>query len=171
MYRLDVLRLFIPPLRKRENDALLIFDSFLRECAKTGEQLSSLEPDASVLLARCPFKGNIRELRNIAERAAVLYPGKKITGPEMEKILYPQDVEEETEETSLSWEEPPRAEGKKSRESFAERMGKKQGDHGISERELILWGLKQSGGSQSKAASLLGMDRTTLWRKRKKYGI
>ena len=172
MYRLDVLRLFIPPLRKRENDALLIFDSFLRECAKTGEQLSSLEPDASVLLARCPFKGNIRELRNIAERAAVLYPGKKITGPEMEKILYPQDVEEEeTEETPLSWEEPPRADGKKSRENFAERMGKKQGDHEISERELILWGLKQSGGSQSRAASLLGMDRTTLWRKRKKYGI
>ena len=156
MYRLDVLRLFLPPLRKRDKDGWLIFCRLLEE--ETGP-MPELSEEARMLFQKYPFKGNIRELKNAAERALVLYPGRRITGMDMEKILYPQDVGEGDAE------ERNRFSGRRAEGS------KKQKAPAVGERELILWGLEQSGGNQTKAALLLGMDRTTLWRKRKKYGI
>ena len=80
----------------------------------------------------------------------------------MEQILYPRDVEDE--------ELPAEGDGGLSAGTW-EREYKKEQPSGVSERELILWGLKQCQGNQSRTAKLLGMDRSTLWRKRQKYGI
>ena len=171
MYRLDVLRLFLPPLRKRDKDGWLIFCRLLEE--ETGP-MPELSEEARMLFQKYPFKGNIRELKNAAERALVLYPGRRITGMDMEKILYPQDVgEEDVEDVDTDpYEGFERDAEERNRFSGRRAEGsKKQKAPAVGERELILWGLEQSGGNQTKAALLLGMDRTTLWRKRKKYGI
>ncbi len=154
MYRLDVLRLFVPPLRKRGQDAWLLFGRLL---SAYETELPLLEQEARALFQNYPFRGNIRELENVAERVMVLCRGKRITGVEMEQLLSPQDVEEEY---------GPEAE----QGNLGAALGN-QHLPGINERDLILWGLEQCQGNQSRTARLLGMDRSTLWRKRQKYGI
>lgn len=76
MYRLDVLRLFLSPLRKREQDVELLFLHLLKEhCQMEQRPVPVLEPGALSLLYEYPFTGNIRELKNIVERADVLKDG------------------------------------------------------------------------------------------------
>ncbi|MCD8083963.1 MAG: sigma 54-interacting transcriptional regulator, partial [Clostridiales bacterium] len=80
VYRLDVLRLFLPPLREREEDAELLFLHLLKHVAQeAGKNAPGVNPDALSLLRQCPFYGNIRELRNVAERAFALNAGEQIT--------------------------------------------------------------------------------------------
>lgn len=162
MYRLDVLRLLIPPLRKRGTDAWLLFKRLLGERGMAGEGLPAMDAEALSMFRSYPFKGNIRELENVAERITVLCQGGGISAADMEQILYPQDVADE------AWDEEP---GDLQADAARGHDYRKGQHSGISERELILWGLEQCQGNQSKAARLLGMDRSTLWRKRQKYGI
>ena len=80
MYRLDVLRLFIPPLRERGNAIELMFLHFVKMlCTEAGMQVPFIAPDAIPLLYNYPFSGNIRELRNIVERVCVQKDGEWIT--------------------------------------------------------------------------------------------
>lgn len=153
MYRLDVLRLFLPPLRSRENDAELLFLHLLEvHSQETRTPLPKLDPDALPLLRRYPFTGNIRELKNIAERASVLKTGSFISKKNLQEALYPQDLEA----ASVS---PP--------DSVCLLP---EGDS-LSEPEKLRLALKQCGGNRTRAAKMLGMDRTTLWRKLQKYQI
>ena len=70
VYRLDVLRLFLPPLRERENDVELLFLHLLQaQCRETRTPLPRLEPGALSLLHQYPFIGNIRELKNMVDRS------------------------------------------------------------------------------------------------------
>lgn len=145
VYRLDVLRLFVPPLREREKDVELLFLHLLREwedgCPMT------LDPEAVPLLYQYPFYGNIRELKNIAERTCVLRDGETITRDDLYQALYPQDLDE-IQRPEL---EQPAAED--------------------DEEERLRRALEQCGGNRTKTAKMLGMDRSTLWRKLQKYGI
>ena len=153
MYRLDVLRLFLPPLCSRENDAELLFLHLLEvHSQETRTLLPKLDPDALPLLRRYPFTGNIRELKNIAERASVLKTGSFISKKNLQEALYPQDLE-----TAFV---SPLDSG-----SFL-----LEGDT-LSEPEKLRLVLKQCGGNRTRAAKMLGMDRTTLWRKLQKYQI
>ena len=162
MYRLDVLRLLIPPLRKRGQDAWLLFGRLLDSYGADRMGAPAMEPEALAMFRSYPFRGNIRELENVTERIMVLCRGGRISAADMEQILYPRDVEDE--------ELPAEGDGGQSAGTW-EREYKKEQPTGVSERELILWGLKQCQGNQSRTAKLLGMDRSTLWRKRQKYGI
>ena len=107
------------------------------------------------MLKTYDFIGNVRELRNLAERTSVLYEGRAITREMMEHILCPEEVE-------IS-------------EAFPEKEPKVkkilQKSVGTDERELIEEALKHAGYNKSQAAQALGIDRTTLWRKMKKYGF
>ena len=144
MYRLDVLRLFLPPLRERGRDAEVVFAHLLKRLgAASGGGCPDIAPDALEALGTYPFAGNIRELRNIVERAAVLCSDGVITKQDVLGALYPKDMEPE-----------PRA---------AETAG-----DGRAEVERVL---EACGGNRSRAAKLLGIDRSTLWRRIKKYGI
>ncbi|RHR55171.1 AAA family ATPase [Clostridium sp. AF18-27] len=162
MYRLDVLRLLIPPLRKRGQDAWLLFGRLLDSYGADRTGAPAMEPEALAMFRSYPFRGNIRELENVTERIMVLCRGGRISAADMEQILYPRDVEDE--------ELPAEGDDGQSAGTW-EREYKKEQPSGVSERELILWGLKQCQGNQSRTAKLLGMDRSTLWRKRQKYGI
>ncbi len=145
-YRLDVLRIFLPPLRERGNDVEMLFLHQLKQqsrangCQVPGINLSSLS-----VLHEYPFTGNIRELGNIVERVRVLCGGEMITKECLLQALYPPDLENTVLPSVI------------------------HSKHGSSEKEMIFWALEECGGNQSKAAKLLGIDRTTLWRKLKKY--
>lgn len=160
MYRLDVLRICIPPLRKREQDIQILFKYFLKMYGAGISDMPVIDEKAMLLFRQYSFKGNIRELENIAERILVLYRGKYISYADMLKILYPEEVEDDIygEKYELKEEKNIRIQTSKP-ESV------------IGEKELILWALNQSQGNQTKAAKLLGIDRSTLWRKKIKYNI
>jgi len=154
MYRLDVLRLFIPPLRNRQNDMEVLFLNLLKQQSQEmGIPVPVLSPDALPLLHAYPFLGNIRELRNIVERTCALKQGQIITSEDLNAALYPQDLEMEVF-TEVS--------------AVKESSG---GTGGISEQEQIRRALEQCGGNRTKAAELLDMNRSTLWRKMQKYRL
>lgn len=150
-YRLDVLRLFLPPLRERKGDAELLFLHMLKVCSRESRSpLPRLDPDALPLLRKYPFPGNVRELRNIAERACALKDGGRITRQELQEALYPRDLEDEgVPGLSLPPDAIPAS----------------------NEPERLRRALEQCGGNKTKAARMLGIDRSTLWRKLKKYQI
>lgn len=152
MYRLDVLRLFLPPLRSRENDVELLFLHLLKtQSLQEQIPLPSLAPDALALLHQYPFMGNIRELKNIAERTLSLFQGNCISRSDLQEALYPQDLSEEPSSFVPSGPSDPASSS--------------------DERERLRQALAQCGGNRTRAAALLGMDRSTLWRKLKKYQI
>lgn len=154
VYRLDVLRLFLPPLRDRENDVELLFLHLLNAQSREAcSPLPKLEPGALSLLHQYPFIGNIRELKNIVERASVLKAGDVITRKNLQEALYPPDLE--------------------AGEGADHRMGSGSAEKtgAVYEPERLRQALDQCGGNRTRAAKLLGMDRSTLWRKMQKYHI
>ena len=102
------------------------------------------------MLHQYPFIGNIRELKNIAERADVLKTGDIITKKNLQDALYPPDLETESEPIPRPVPED---------------------TLWVSEPERLRHTLEQCGGNRTLTAKLLDMDRSTLWRKMKKYGL
>lgn len=156
LYRLDVLRVFLPPLRRREKDVLLIFSSLLRHYLPDNvEELPPLTPEAQELLLFTPFPGNVRELRNVAERVSVLHNfPDAITADELTMALYPEDIDSDDHNAFFDAPTAPVTPS-----------------HASSEAQAIQDALKECNGNQTKAARLLGIDRSTLWRKLKKYNL
>ncbi|HEY8207219.1 MAG TPA: sigma-54 dependent transcriptional regulator [Myxococcaceae bacterium] len=90
-YRLNVVQLHSPPLRERKEDLLDLAASFLKEaCAKNGKKPMTLSREALLVLAGHDFPGNVRELRNLVERLAILGEGLVISGKEAEDLLPPR---------------------------------------------------------------------------------
>ncbi|MDY5648525.1 MAG: sigma 54-interacting transcriptional regulator, partial [Lachnospiraceae bacterium] len=88
LYRLDVLNVYVPPLRRRPEDVEDLFSYYLEIYAdKFGTRTPVMERGALELLKTYDFIGNVRELRNLAERTSVLYEGRAITREMMEHIL------------------------------------------------------------------------------------
>jgi len=80
LYRLNVLRVELPPLRERREDVLLLCNHFLELVAeRDGDPPRALAPDAAEAVLRHPWPGNVRELRNAIERACALEPGTTIS--------------------------------------------------------------------------------------------
>ena len=155
LYRLDVLRVFLPPLRQRGSDVLMIFSGLLQLYLPAHvDELPPLTPEAQGLLLRTPFPGNVRELRNVAERVSVLHNfPDAITAEELTMALYPEDIDPDESE------------------SFFQNPAAVPSASTDSEVQAIQHALKECNGNQTKAARLLGMDRSTLWRKLKKYHL
>ncbi len=78
-YRLNVLYCYLPPLRERRGDIVLLVRRFARELARThNKEFKGIEPDAMRILAQARWPGNVRELRNLVESMVVLSPGESI---------------------------------------------------------------------------------------------
>lgn len=103
------------------------------------------------MLESYAFEGNIRELRNLAERIAVICEEEQITEYMVKTALYPEDIFAVQEHLSQKEKVDPYIQKE------------------MSEQEKIAQALHISGGKKKDAAALLGMDRTTLWRKMKFY--
>ncbi len=147
-YRLNVVPIFLPPLRERKNDIFILLKHFLDIFnMRTNKNISEITNEAQELLIAYNWPGNIRELENIVERMVVLAKGDKI------------DVEDIPENIRLA---------KENRLSFKEKVYQTKAQI---ERELVIKVLQESDGNRTKAAKALGIDRKTLLKKIKEYGI
>lgn len=159
LYRLDVLRLYVPPLRRRVEDILLLFGHFLQYYSnRFGYDMPVLSEEAANILEQYTFTGNIRELRNVAERLSVVHTGYTVSGEEMEAALGQEDIDlpEYPPEKPLSNRSP----GIPDTEEKLEQ-----------EKQFILRLLNEYGFSRNETARAMGIDRSTLWRKMKKFGL
>jgi len=147
-YRLNVVKIDLPSLSRRREDIPLLVEHFAEKFnRKTGKNISGVSHKAMSLLMRYDFPGNIRELENIIEHAFVMCKGDVI-----ERRHFPLDLIE------------------RSKEAFLE---EKEVDRPLqrSEAESIRQALERNRGNRLRTARELGVDRSTLWRKIKKYGI
>jgi PAS domain S-box-containing protein len=148
-FRLAVVRMSIPPLCERRGDIPYLIDHFIRRFnAKRNKNIEDVTPKVMELLMRYDFPGNVRELENIIEYCFVLCREKFI------------DVKHLPENLQSSRGQP---EFKAVRQPSSP-LGKAESD-------AIRDVLSASGGNLGRAAAQLGISRTTLWRKLKKFGI
>ena len=145
-YRLSALPLHVPPLRERRADVALLAEHFLAAfCASEGRPQKRLTAEASALLEEYRWPGNVRELKNLMERAAILVDGPEVRGEDL-----------------AAWLEagPPTADAVGLRGEIERR-----------EAEAIRKALEGAGWNVTQAAAGLGIDRTNLHRKMRKYGL
>jgi PAS domain S-box-containing protein len=148
-YRLNVVKIDLPSLSQRREDIPLLIDAFIQKFnAKMGKQIVGVSGQALRLLLDRDYPGNVRELENIIEHAFVLCKGDRI-----DLDCLPKELIEGQEEI------PPSLPLKE--ETLFRRA----------EAEIVEQTLKKYGGNRTKTAQALGIDRTTLWRKMKKYSF
>ena len=148
-YRLNVIRVQIPPLRERPEDVPVLVDHFLaRHAARLGRRGARIAPDAMAFLAGLPWPGNVRELENAIERALVLSEGGVM-------------------EAAVFKGQPP---GGEASPPGAEAFSIKRAVRVI-EADLIRRALERTGGNRTHAARILEISHRALLYKMKRYGI
>ena len=162
-YRLSVVPIELPPLRTRREDILPLAQHFIRKYnAENFRQISeSLSPEVLSLMENYYYPGNVRELENIIERAVVIAPTDEITV----ECLRPEVSNPELARQMI-----------KDSEGISEEIDISRGTNFYDEvrrfeTDLIRRALDQTGGHQSRAARLLGLNATTLNSKIKSYNI
>ncbi len=152
-YRLNVVNLNVPPLRERIEDIPLLAQHFLNIYAKkNSKKIKGFTPTVMDMLLKHDWPGNVREMENAVERAAILTLDEYIS----EKVLPISISKSDTQMTRV-------ARGLLSTDEA-------QSLEGI-EREMILSTIEAVGGNKSEAARKLGINRRTLYNKLQKYGI
>lgn len=147
-FRLNVVSLSIPPLSDRKSDIPLLSYYFLKKyTVMMKKHVTEISREVMALLMNYDFPGNVRELENIVERGVALTNGTVI-----ELAHLPEDMKELNIRT------------------FRKRDGKIPS---LEEQEIayIKWVLSEVGGNKTLAAQILGIDRVSLWRKLKKFGL
>ena len=154
LYRLSVIQTELAPLRERADDIEPLVQFFAAAIGETmGRRIDAIAPDALAVMQRYPWPGNVRELRNMVERALVLGDG-----PTLELDDLPPEMQHAAPRGSTDPSAPPAITPGTVR-TLAEL-----------EREAIDAALQATGGNKARAAALLGIDRTTLYRKLKDFG-
>jgi two-component system response regulator HydG len=146
-YRLNVIAIHLPPLRVRRDDIALLAEAFLhRVASERKEEPKLLASDALDAILSYDWPGNVRELENALERAVTLTPGREIGAPTL-----PQRVTERRAEPLV-----------------AERIHPNP-TLDVVERAYIHWVLQAEAGNKTRAAEVLGIDPSTLYRKLGRY--
>jgi len=89
-YRLNVIPLYVPPLRERDRDVLLLFEHFARRCAEPGRAPIQASADLCDWLVQYDWPGNCRELLNLVERLSVLWPGEELSLAKIPSVMLPR---------------------------------------------------------------------------------
>ncbi len=153
-YRLNVANIDIPPLRERKEDIPILAYSFLKEFSvKFNKHIKGIDQDALQLLVSYPWKGNIRELRNVMERAVILLDG------------------DELKENHFSFLVESAGENLIEDEKFVLKIPANGIKIDIVLRTLIQKTLKITNGNQVKAAKVLGLSRSKLRYRMEQLGI
>jgi DNA-binding NtrC family response regulator len=149
-YRLNVVRLELPALREHRDDIPLLAHHFLEKHAqRQGKDIGEIAPQAMEALTAYGYPGNVRELENLVERAVTLRSSGRL-----ELADLPAEVRGQA---AAGGREEPAAQGLPTLEER--------------ERQYIREVLVHTGGNKTRAAEILGIDRVSLWRKIKKYGL
>jgi DNA-binding NtrC family response regulator len=152
LYRLSVIHTSLPPLRERADDVPLLVRHFADSLGEAmGHRIDRLATDAIEALQRYRWPGNVRELRNVVERALVLGDGP---------VLQLDDLPPELVGAAAAPQGSPPVSGPGGVRTLAEL-----------EREAIAAALQATRGNKARAAALLGIDRTTLYRKLKDHSL
>ncbi|GAC1455076.1 MAG: sigma 54-interacting transcriptional regulator [Gemmatimonadaceae bacterium] len=148
-YRLNVIEIRVPALRDRREDIPYLTAAFVRECSvRLGKRIVGLTPAAERKLVTAEWSGNVRELRNVIERACILADSEFIADREFS--------------ISLSAAAP----------GVPARAGQPdEGTLSAVERDRIVEVMAGVGGNKSRAARILGLDRRSLYRRLELYGI
>ena len=149
-FRLNVIPVFVPPLRDRPDDILLLAEHFMTELAdEYGRRPKRFDPGAVTGLRSYRWPGNVRELRNVVERLMIMVPGSAITLADLSFL----------DGAVVAIPEPsdPLAPLHEARDRF--------------ERDYILRALAAQQGNMSRTAESLGVERSNLYRKMKAFGI
>ena len=152
-YRINVITLTQPALRERMGDIPLLVDHYLRHFnAQTGRGILSVDDMAMHAMQQYHWPGNVRELVNVIERAVVLTKGDRITAGDLPEKLFEEDERRANVEAHLG--------GASLKKALS-----------TPERSLIIQALESNGWNRQNTAKSLGINRTTLYKKMKKYDI
>lgn len=144
LYRINTIELFIPPLRERGNDISLLSDHFLKRYSrKYKKEIDGFSREARLLLKQYHWPGNVRELQHVIERAVILSDRKKLQYDDFMLRNPASGYREKGEKFNL------------------EEL----------ERQTIQEALHHCSGNLTQAADLLGITRTSLYRRLEKYGL
>ncbi len=153
-YRLNVFHIHIPPLRERREDILPIANHILKTIAARTEELPKIiDESAAQIIENAPWKGNVRELENALERASLMAEGNIINAKHLPESLRSATPTEQQRHPlhSISDEHLPTIE--------------------TMEKAYIYWVLSMNDWKKARAAEILGIDVSTLYRKIEKYDL
>ncbi|MDG1891544.1 MAG: sigma-54 dependent transcriptional regulator [Verrucomicrobiota bacterium] len=188
-YRLNVVRVQLPPLRERVDDIPLLVQYFLRKFSKLFQQSGkSINENALLALQRYEWPGNVRELENVIQRAFVVTKGETILLSDLPKEIVMRKLnaldaglEQGGDQARVSMlsegespEEPANTTDVNKLADAMFRWARKNTDQKLIplvERELVKHALKETQGNQVKASSLLGITRATLRKRIEKFSI
>jgi two-component system, NtrC family, nitrogen regulation response regulator NtrX len=179
-YRLNVVQIHTPPLRERKEDLPDLIDSFLREaCERNGRRPLMLSAEALAVMASHDYPGNVRELRNLVERLAILCEGPAVSGAEAAELLprgraaaalaasLAQMVTAPALPPALAVAALPSPAG-----GFRPRVDRSLRDQvEDAEREIILHTLAYTQDNVTEAARLLDLERGHFYKKMKALGL
>lgn len=152
-YRIKVVELKIPPLRERPLDIPLLVDHFLtRQAYLMGKKSLTVTPEVMKILVNYDYPGNVRELKHIIEHATIVCQKDLIEIDELPEYLAKRKTQTNSPSTLMA-----------TLSAHQSILNK--------EKEIIIDVLRAQGGHRCKSAQSLSINRTTLWRKMKKYGL
>ena len=150
-YRLNVVPIYVPPLRERREDIPQLVEYFLGRVADSlGQRPKTVAPHALDILMRHAWPGNVRELRNLVERMVILSRGERVEATE---VFLERDAGPRTEMDDLF--------GHQTFQNFKD----------DAERRFLVRKLAENDGNISKTARALEMQRSNLYKKIEKYGL
>jgi two-component system nitrogen regulation response regulator GlnG len=176
-YRLNVVRIHIPPLRERREDVPLLINYFLKKFAQAqGRPPKSISAPAVEMLERFHWPGNVRELENVIQRAIVMAKGDVLLPGDMPPLISSAPAPEAGKPLSAvplsAQEDGPADMAALARALFQwARENPKLKVLPAVEREMIIHALLETGGNQVQAAKLLGITRATLRKRVEKFQI
>ncbi len=148
-YRLNSFVIHIPPLRERKEDIPVLFNYYVRHIAtKLGKKITQIDPTIVKAMMNYPFPGNVRELRNMIERAIILSEGGRLTIKNFTGLIAPGEPADSTGA-----------------------IGEDIFDLDLIEKIVIMKALERTGYKKTEAAQLLNITRQALDRRLEKYDI
>ena len=160
-YRLNVVPVYLPPLRERQGDIPKLAMAFLKRCCDKNElAVDGFTPEAVAKLESYAWPGNVRELRNIVERVAILCGSKRIEASHLPSEIREVYLQQSITKLPHSW-----GEFKRLKQQIRDAAGQEI------ERRFLIEALQRCDGNVSKAARDVGMQRTNFHGLMRKYGL
>lgn len=145
-FRINVIPIYIPPLRERADDIPFLVEATIREMAgRTKKHITGISPEVLDFFMQYPWPGNVRELRSALEFAFVVAESGVIDSAHLPEHLF--------------------------RDHPANSKTNGAGSGALSEKQALIAALEQAGGNKSRAARILGVSRATVWNRMHKYSI